>query len=58
MITYDSTNKIYTVHAKPINSSIVQVVKFTVWKDVKDLFDKDSRRIIEDFIKNVGKTKK
>ena len=57
LINYDSTNKIFTVHAKPINSNIVQVVKFTDWKDVKVLFDKDSRRIIEGFIKNVGKNK-
>ena len=58
LITYNSSNKIYTIHAKPINSNIVQTVKFTNWKDVKDFFDKESRKIIEDFIKDMKNKKK
>lgn len=53
VIDYNQNNKIYTIRAKPINSNIVQAVRFTDWKVVKNLFDKESIKIIETFIKNV-----
>jgi hypothetical protein len=52
LINYDLNNETYTIHAKPINSNIVQFVRFKEWKEVKNLFDKQSRKIIEKFIKS------
>lgn len=54
LISYDPKAKTYTIHAKPIKSNIVQVVRFTDWKDVRDLFDNESKKIIEGFIKSKG----
>jgi len=54
-IKYDPKQKTYTVPVKPFKSNIVQFVKFQDWKTVKDYFDKESIRIIEDFIKGIEK---